>query len=104
MVKFEPNGPFHVALITGAAQGIGEAIALRLADDGLDVALNDVPSKADQLAAVAKQIETKGRRALVVPGDVSKEADVQAMVARTVEVLGSLDVVRILSSAPNEAF
>lgn len=83
----------RVALVTGAAQGIGEAIALQLAQDGLDVAINDVPDKEAQLAKVAQAIESKGRRAVVVCGDVSSEPDVAAIVSRTVADLGGLDVV-----------
>ncbi|TFK81872.1 NAD-P-binding protein [Polyporus arcularius HHB13444] len=82
----------RVALVTGAAQGIGEAIALQLADDGLDIALNDISQKVDQLSAVAKVIEGKGRRALVVTGDVTVEEDVAAMVRKTAAELGALDV------------
>ncbi len=87
----------RVALVTGAAQGIGEAIALQLADDGLDIALNDIPQKVDQLSAVAKVIEGKGRRALVVTGDVTVEEDVAAMVRTTAAELGALDVVSNLN-------
>lgn len=83
----------RVALVTGAAQGIGEAIALQLAQDGLDVAINDVPDKEAQLAKVAQAILSKGRRAVVVCGDVSSEPDVAAIVSRTVADLGGLDVV-----------
>ncbi|KAL6301458.1 NAD-P-binding protein [Sparassis latifolia] len=82
----------RIAIVTGAAQGMGESIALRLAEDGLDVAVNDVPTKLEQLAAVVKQIETKGRRAIAVPGDVRSEKDVKALVEKTVETFGSLDV------------
>ncbi|KAI9056936.1 NAD-P-binding protein [Trametes sanguinea] len=82
----------RVALVTGAAQGIGEAIALRLADDGLDVALVDLPTKHSQLETVAQAIRTKGQRAIVVDADVSQEADVEGMVTKAVEQLGGLDV------------
>ncbi|KAF5314439.1 hypothetical protein D9619_011870 [Psilocybe cf. subviscida] len=82
----------RIALVTGAAQGIGRAISLRLADDGLNVALNDLPSKSAELEALKAEITAKGRQATVVPGDVSSEDDVISMVNATVAQLGSLDV------------
>lgn len=82
-----------VALVTGAARGIGRGIALRLADDGFDVAVNDLPG-TPELDEVIKTIEGKGRRALVTPGDVSEESVVTDMIQRVVSTLGSLDVVR----------
>jgi len=84
--------PAPVAVVTGAAQGIGLSIALRLADDGYDVALNDIASKISQIEEVILQIQAKGRRALALPGDVAEEADVQAMINRVVGKLGGIDV------------
>lgn len=83
----------RVAIITGGAQGIGRAIAIRLASDGLDIAVVDVASKLEALDAVVKEIEGKGRKAVAVTADVSKEDDVKAMVEKTVAELGRLDVV-----------
>lgn len=85
----------RVALITGAAQGIGEAIAIRFADDPghIDVAVLDVPGKEHLLNDIASRIEAKGRRALAIVGDVSVEEQVKAAVRDTVDVLGSLDIV-----------
>jgi NAD(P)-dependent dehydrogenase (short-subunit alcohol dehydrogenase family) len=87
-----------VALITGASRGIGCGIALRLADDGYDIAANGQTSTVE-LNEVVKKIEEKGRRALAVPGDVSEESVVEDMIKRTVSTLGSLDVVR--TTAPS---
>ena len=86
-----------VALITGSAQGIGRGIALRLARDGFDIALNDVSSKRDQLRAVANDINKIGRRAHLVPADVSIEGEVKGMVQGATEGLGGLDVVSPVS-------
>jgi len=83
-----------VALVTGASQGIGRAIALRLADDGFDVAINDLPSAKDNLESLSQELISKGRRTCIVTGDVSVEAEVQSMVSTVVEQLGELNVVR----------
>lgn len=87
-----------VALVTGASRGIGRAIALRLADDGYDVAVNDLPNMP-ALDVVSKAIEEKGRRTITVPGDVSDEAVVTGIIQRTVRSLGSLDVVCVTGSS-----
>lgn len=82
-----------IAIITGAAQGIGRAIALQLASDGLAVVISDIASKIDQLNAVAAEIQAKNGQAQVVPADVSSESDVNNLVAKTKEAFGGLDVV-----------
>ncbi|KAJ8090725.1 hypothetical protein PM082_018291 [Marasmius tenuissimus] len=81
-----------VSIVTGAAQGIGKAIAIRLAQDGFDIALNDISSKEEQLKAVEKEIAKVGRRTAIVHADVSSESEVKEMVETVVEVLGGLDV------------
>ncbi|KAK0232041.1 NAD-binding protein [Armillaria nabsnona] len=81
-----------IALITGSAQGIGRAIALRLADDGFNVSLNDLPSAGTELDILASEIASKGRKSHVVTGDISSESDVQRIIESTVQALGSLDV------------
>ncbi|KAH9950829.1 NAD-binding protein [Amylocystis lapponica] len=84
--------PVRVAIVTGAAQGLGLAIALRLAQDGLDVAVNDVKEKGNELQVTVSAIQTLGRRALAVCADISSEEEVKTMVATVVDKLGGLDV------------
>ncbi|KAF9260801.1 short chain oxidoreductase [Marasmius fiardii PR-910] len=81
-------------LITGSAQGIGKSIALRLAEDGFNVALNDLPSKSSELQQLENEIKAlrKETKTVIVTGDVSSEAEVKGMVERVVEELGGLDV------------
>lgn len=81
-----------IALITGSAQGIGRSIALRLARDGFDVALNDLPTKNPKLELVATEIEGLGRQVCVVPADVTVDKQVKEMVGDAVIKLGGLDV------------
>ena len=80
----------RVALVTGAAQGIGRAIALALAEVGADVAGGDV--KLEQLQGVAKEIEALGRKALALYLDVSDPDSVKEAVDRTLAVYGKIDI------------
>jgi NAD(P)-dependent dehydrogenase (short-subunit alcohol dehydrogenase family) len=80
------------ALVTGAQQGIGRAIALALARDGADVAINFLDDEA-AASEVADAVRALGRRSVLAQGDVSRLADVEAMVAATVRRLAAPDVV-----------
>ncbi|KYH45374.1 acetoin reductase [Branchiibius sp. NY16-3462-2] len=81
-----------VAHVTGAARGIGQAIATRLAEDGHDVAVSDLPSMAEALEETRSKLESTGVRAIALTGDVSDHDSVRALVTDTATQLGSLDV------------
>lgn len=82
----------RVAIVTGAAQGIGRAIALRFAKDGMNVAVCDLPSKQPGLEAVVQDIQAHGRTAMALHADVAVEKDVSNMVDIVAGKLGGLDV------------
>ncbi|MGA7909945.1 MAG: SDR family oxidoreductase [Candidatus Dormiibacterota bacterium] len=79
-----------MALVTGAARGIGRSSALELARHGYDVAVNYSRS-TDAAASVAGEVEKLGARSMLVKADVADEADVVAMVAQVKHELGRLD-------------
>lgn len=79
-----------IALVTGAAQGIGRDIALALATDGADVAICDV--NLDAAHKTAGDIEAKGRKSLALKANVAASADVTAMIDQVVEKFGRIDI------------
>lgn len=79
------------AIVTGAAQGIGRAIALRLATNGLNVLITDI--NADRLAAVQEELISKDLRVASVSGDISDKLFVQKMVDEAVSHFGGVHVV-----------
>ena len=84
----------RVALVTGAAheRGIGRGIALALAEEGADVAINDV-AHHDQGSQLVEQIRALGRRAHYAPADVSDRAQVDALMTEVERELGALSIV-----------
>jgi glucose 1-dehydrogenase/3-oxoacyl-[acyl-carrier protein] reductase len=80
-----------VALVTGAGRGIGRGIAEVFADEGADVAVNDI-AEMSQAEAVAEGVRQKGRRALTVQADVAKRSDVEPMIDRVWKELGPIDI------------
>src|SRR5581483_4359726 len=92
-----------VGLVTGAARGIGRAIAMALADAGVDVAVSDIGTardgatpyalgSGDDLAATARALEERGRRSVAIHADVTSAADVARMMDQVERHLGGLDV------------
>ncbi|MCB2188961.1 MAG: 3-oxoacyl-ACP reductase FabG [Deltaproteobacteria bacterium] len=79
-----------IAIITGAAQGIGAATALRFAAEGADLALCDL--SAERLEEMAGQVRGLGRRCLTLVGSVADRAFVQELVSATQRELGGLDI------------
>jgi len=85
-MKFEGK----VALVTGAARGIGEAIALKLAREGADVVVTDVDLEEAQ--RVTQEIGGLGRKAKAIQADVSQREAVQRLVSEAISVFGQIDI------------
>jgi NAD(P)-dependent dehydrogenase (short-subunit alcohol dehydrogenase family) len=79
-----------VAVVTGAASGIGRAIAERLAAEGMNVVLADIEEGA--LAQTESEMKAKGATVVVVPTDVSKAGDVEALAEKTIDAFGAVHV------------
>jgi NADP-dependent 3-hydroxy acid dehydrogenase YdfG len=79
-----------VALVTGASSGIGEATALALAEEGASVAV--VARREDRLRALAQRIGRSGGKVLIIPADLTDEAQAKRAVERTVAEFGRLDI------------
>ena len=80
-----------VAIVTGASSGIGKAVALRFGQEGAHVCVNGL-AHMNEAEAVAAQIRQAGRRAIAVKADVSRPAEIEAMVAATVREFGRVDI------------
>jgi len=81
----------RVAVVTGASRGIGRAIALALAREGADVAVNYVRAESSAMEVVS-DIRDMGRRALPVRADVAQQGEVEAMIEKATTGLGEIDV------------
>jgi 3-oxoacyl-[acyl-carrier protein] reductase len=80
----------RTALVTGSGRGMGKASAIRLAENGADVVVNDID--ADVADEAAAEIREAGVDAVGIPADVSDEAEVEAMVEQATDELGPIDV------------
>jgi NAD(P)-dependent dehydrogenase (short-subunit alcohol dehydrogenase family) len=81
----------QVAIVTGAAKGIGRALAVAFAQAGADILIADIDQY--EMPVTARAIEAMGRRAHSITADVRREADIDAMVDTALEVFGRIDVV-----------
>ncbi|MEO6905561.1 MAG: SDR family oxidoreductase [Ginsengibacter sp.] len=90
-MNLNPKLKGQSALVTGANSGIGEAVAIALANEGANVVVNYVshPENAD---AVVKQIETNGGKAIAIEADVSNESEVQSMFQQMFNEFGTIDI------------
>ena len=80
-----------VALITGGARGIGKSIAITLAENGYDIAIN-YRTENEELKNTKKEIEEKGVKCLAVKGDVSNFEACQEFIKEVIEEYGKIDV------------
>jgi 3-oxoacyl-[acyl-carrier protein] reductase len=96
----------RIALVTGGSRGIGEAIVLKLAEEGADVAINYTSDRSRVLAeSVKSKVESLGSRAIVVQADVGSKAQVDRMFEQVERELGPVDIlVNNAGIAPFESF
>ncbi len=81
----------RVAIVTGSARGIGQAIALKLAEVGATVVVNDI-GEAQPLESVAEEIRAMNRQSLAIIADVSSSSDVANLVETTISTYGKVDI------------
>jgi 3-oxoacyl-[acyl-carrier protein] reductase len=81
-----------VAIVTGSARGIGREIALKLAEVGADVAVNDIEAAAESMEGVVKEIKALNRRSLAVTADVSSSVDVNRLIETVINEFGKIDI------------
>lgn len=90
------------ALITGGDSGIGRATAIAFAREGADVVINYLPSEEDDAQDTIKLLKECGVNAVGIPGDITNELFCKKLVEKTVEVLGSIDI--LVNNAAKQQF
>ena len=78
------------AIVTGSGRGLGRGMALAMAEAGANLVIT--ARIHGEIEAVGKEVEQRGRRALIIPCDVTTTDDVEGMVAKTIEALGKVDI------------
>jgi 3-oxoacyl-[acyl-carrier protein] reductase len=81
-----------VAIVTGSARGIGKAIALKLAEVGADVVVNDIPASAEALDGTSSEIKALGRKSLALTADVSSSEEVNKFIENAATQMGRIDI------------
>jgi NAD(P)-dependent dehydrogenase (short-subunit alcohol dehydrogenase family) len=82
----------RTALITGGDSGIGRAVAIAFAREGADVAISYLPEEAPDAEETRRWIESAGRRAMTIPGDIMEETHCNEMISAVVRQFGRLDI------------
>jgi NAD(P)-dependent dehydrogenase (short-subunit alcohol dehydrogenase family) len=90
-----------VAIITGGDSGIGRAVAVLFAREGADVTISFLPREKRDALETKRAVEAEGRQCLLLPGDVAKRAQCDAIVARTVREFGRIDI--LVSNAAHQS-
>lgn len=85
------------ALVTGGDSGIGRAAAIAYAREGADVAINYLPDEQSDAEEVKKIIEAEGRKAVLIPGDLSDEKFCKKLIDKTVKELDGLDIMALVA-------
>ncbi|MFJ5144200.1 SDR family oxidoreductase [Curtobacterium sp. NPDC088465] len=89
--------PGYRVLVTGADSGIGRAAAIAMAKEGADVAMNALPEEREDLEQVRDVVGDLGRRAVLLPGDLTDEAFCDTLVRDAVSELGGLDALVLVA-------
>jgi NAD(P)-dependent dehydrogenase (short-subunit alcohol dehydrogenase family) len=99
---YKPAGKLagKVALITGGDSGIGRAVAVLYAREGADVAINYLPSEQNDAEFTRKAIQSHGRQAFLLPGDLARPSFCNELVEKVVEYFGQLDI--LVSNAAHQ--
>ncbi|WP_312177661.1 SDR family oxidoreductase [Pseudescherichia sp.] len=85
------------ALVTGGDSGIGRAAAIAYAREGADVVINYLPAEEEDAQEVKALIEAEGRKAVLIPGDLTDEAFTRSLVNQARDVLGGLDILALVA-------